>query len=127
MMLAQRTDLGLTGQCEQRIFVQPVLIQRPFHETKAQPFADRKLILPTRPREGLDTPIDQRRQTALHEANAVVVHLVLNRYGVGASLPPDRPRAASQALIWPTMSTPMLSPHNWISFPKISPTLPAPI
>ena len=71
-------DLLLPVRGHKRIFVKPLLIQRPLDQMQIDSRVDRKLVRPIRPREGLDFLIDTSAQTPLHEAN-LVFHLLLNR------------------------------------------------
>src|SRR3546814_9318220 len=54
---------------QQRVLVQPILVEGPFHQADAEPVGGWKLALPVLPGKGLDHAVDPVAQPALHETD----------------------------------------------------------
>ena len=63
-------DLPPARLGHERILVQALGVERPFHQAETGRRRERELVAPMRPGERLDLALHRRREPALHEANA---------------------------------------------------------
>ena len=66
----QVDDLAPPVSGHQRILAQPLVVERPFDQSRGRARGAGKFVAPVVPREGLNLAVDLRRQPALHEADA---------------------------------------------------------
>ena len=75
VVAGQLDDFLLSAGGIERVFVQAVLVDRPFDPGQAKRAGAGKFFAPFAPRERLDLAVDQGRQPSLHETDALYWHL----------------------------------------------------